>query len=170
MKMHHTQLTAYKGFTLIEILTVVAIISVVATVGFAGFRSFNTKRTVENSAKNFENIVVAARNKAQSSELPTGCSELQAFQVRSSGGGCSDDYCLMAVCSNSSYLISDHSFGNSLAFYNDLAVPDAASIDIQFTVLGGNVTGEGEFKFTNGDYTYQIDVVSGGAVFDQGWQ
>jgi prepilin-type N-terminal cleavage/methylation domain-containing protein len=166
--------TAYRGFTLIELMVTMAIMSVVIGGSIAGFITFQSRQQVVEVGKNVQQLVRTAQGKARVRETPTDAScngsagaRLQGYRITFD----SSRSVIYALCGADASIRGGGALTLIEVYREDIqgvtyAAGSPASIDF-YTIYRGLdfTTGTKRIEYSNsaGIVVY-FDVSAGGAI------
>ncbi|PIR61771.1 MAG: hypothetical protein COU66_02040 [Candidatus Pacebacteria bacterium CG10_big_fil_rev_8_21_14_0_10_44_11] len=157
------------GFTLIEMLVAITILLLMVGGAMAGFSNFNDRRRVEETAKQVQQLLVSAQQKAAVKETPQDCltasKPLQGYRVSYS----SDKYTLSAVCDTNypptagtaTVVAVGKDVSAQSTFFTGL---NTSQIDFYSLERGTSTTADVNYTFSASGISYQFSVNHGGTV------
>lgn len=145
------------AFTLIELLVVSTIVLLVAGGGIAAFTNFNQKKKVVSGAQELQSYLRMAQSLARVGERPSGCNQLNGYQVVTSDVAGLKQVRLLASCSGGNVETKVFTLPEGVTLDSDL--------DITFLNLHGGVSGGRTIEVTDGEsLNYQFEVTQGGEI------
>lgn len=169
-----TQVVRQQGFTLIEILVAITILMILLGGALAGFITFRDRRETEEIARQVQQLVVLAQQKASVKETPQDCLTnnfpLRGYRVRISSGT-PQTATLTALCALESTvstpLPSAQPGDGTYVTIETLSIPNRISVTptnyIDFYTLEGGINASRTFTFT-GTASFSFSISGTGTI------
>lgn len=144
------------GFTLIEILVVISVTGILSAIGIASFVSYSRQQQVTQAVNDLKNNLRIAQSKALTQEIPSGCTNLSAYELR-------------FAADNRSYNIYPICLTDQSAIMPPINLPSSVSkiegpTAIVFKILTGAVDGAGTIAISGFNVTQSITVTAVGGI------
>lgn len=145
-----------KGFTLIELLVVISVTGILSAIGIASFVSYSRQQQVTQAVNDLKNNLRIAQGKALTQEIPDGCSNFSAYELKFKD---EKSYTVYPICSNEA--------GQpiiSVSFPSQVAKVAGGPSTIRFKILTGAVDGSGTIAISGFNLTQSITVTAVGGI------